>query len=429
MNKIFKIIITLVLLALITMTAMFCFKICPPKGPWMSPPWCGSPSFIRNTYELDAKASHLNQIKAVNMADTWGANYNFQMIENTRNNIESSFDRVKELGAEEVYVHDFHRAVYKDSKQDFSSLNYQIVDEIFANDMRDESMTENDIKNLTKAAHDRVLKLGIKHNMAFVDIGKYILSGLTEGIEFNVNKDFEEFNSSHTEEWIRDFFNKWEARLIEKAKIYNKYGVDIMSITPSWMNPTFAEHEELANELYRNLIINLKKEFNGQIHAELNIYGIIDGYNGKEDWAKYDYYKLADVKEVRVYSLPNDKYKKEGIVSLLENFNTWSKNKGIKLSVFFSPFSYHDALNGGIIEFHDFNGEKIKSIEKDFDDQVESWQAFFNNIESYNNLERIIAGSMWWDDAMDPEVKVRINISPSFRNKPAEEIIKQWYLR
>jgi len=427
MNKLFKIICVSIFIILITLIVMFSFKICPPKGPWMSPPWCDS-KFTRNIFNLEVKASHLNQIKAINMADTWGANYNFGMIENTRNNIDSSFDRVKEIGAEEVYVHDFHRAVYG-SKQDFASLDYQIVDEIFANDMRDESMNEKDIEKLTKAAHERNLKLGIKHNMAFVDIGKYIINGLNQDISTSVNKDFEDFNSNHTEEWIRDFFNKWEARLIEKAKIYNKYGVDIMSITPSWMNPSFAGHESLTNELTKKLINNLKKEFKGQIHTELNIYGIIDGNNKEEDWTKYDYYKLVDIKEVRVYSLPNNKYKQEGINSLLDYFNSWSSKQGIKLSIFFSPFSYGNALNNGIVEFHDINNENIKSIERDWDDQVNSWQIFFESIKNYNNLERIVASSMWWDDAMDPEVNLKISISSSFRNKPAEEVIKQWYLK
>lgn len=427
MNKIFKIILLISLIIIAIIIAMFYFKICPPRGPWISPPWCTS-NFLKNTYNLNVKASHLNQIKAVNMADTWGANYNFGMFENTRNNIENSFDRVKELGSEEVYVHDFHRAVYKE-KQEFTSLNYEIVDEIFANDMRDESITEKDLQKLTKNAHERGLKLGIKHNMAFVDIGKYMINGLTQNIGTSVSKDFEDFNYNHTEEWIKDFFNKWESRLIEKGKIYNKYGVDIMSITPSWMNPTFAGHEELANDLYKKLINNLKGEFKGQIHTELNIYGIIDGINGKEDWNKYDYYKLTDIKEVRVYSLPNDKYKQEGINSLLNYFNSWANEQGIKLSIFFSPFSYHDALNGGIVEFHDSNKDYIKAIEKDWDDQVESWQIFFESINGLNNLERIVASSMWWDDAMDPEVNLKISISPSFRNKPAEEVIKQWYLK
>jgi hypothetical protein len=35
------------------------------------------------------------------------------MFEDTRKNIDESFDRVQQLGAQEVYVHDFHRAIFE----------------------------------------------------------------------------------------------------------------------------------------------------------------------------------------------------------------------------------------------------------------------------------------------------------------------------
>jgi glutamate synthase (NADPH/NADH) small chain len=78
----------------------------------------------------------------------------------------------KRLGAEEVYVHDFHRAVFE-GESSASSLNYQIQDEIFLNDFRDESIGIEDLKKLANSAHDRGLLLGIKHNMHFIDMSKY----------------------------------------------------------------------------------------------------------------------------------------------------------------------------------------------------------------------------------------------------------------
>jgi hypothetical protein len=76
--------------------------------------------------------------------------------------------------------------------------------------MRDESFSEYDVEKLTKEAHERGLKIGIKHNMAFVNIGKYITEGLTGKIEGSVQKDYQDFNSSHSEEWIKDYFSKWQ---------------------------------------------------------------------------------------------------------------------------------------------------------------------------------------------------------------------------
>ncbi|MBU1722067.1 hypothetical protein KKG38_04755 [Patescibacteria group bacterium] len=437
MKIVIKIFTAIIGFVVLVVGLMFAFKACPPQGPWMMPPWCEDKTFERPVYDIDVKTQVLSQTKAVNMADTWGRNYNFSMIENTRNNIESSFDRVKELGAEEVYVHDFNRAVYNHKEEDFASLDYEIVDEIFANDLRDESMTEKDIKKLAKAAHERGLKLGIKQNMAFVDIGKYIKEGLTGEIQGGVEEDYVAFNSEHSEEWIRDYFKKWEARLLERGKLYEKYGVDIISITPNWMGPTFIGQEALANDLQKELIAKLRGVFSGEIHTEIDFWGVIhEGRTDREDWRKYDYYKDADIQEVRVYQLVDNfavvdgastAQIKVGIDRLLDRFEQYAEKNEIKMSVFFSPSSYPNAINVGAAEFHDIRNADVAAIQKDWDHQADAWQAFFEAVSQRQLIDRVNVSAMWWDNAMDPDVKVRISISPSVRNKPAEEIIKQWF--
>jgi hypothetical protein len=345
MGKITKILFSVVGFALLIIIIMFVAQICPPAGPWPTPPWCGDNKFEAITYETTHIPGNLDIVPAVNMFDTWGKNYNFGMFENTRNNIESSFDRVASLGAKEVYVHDFHRAVYE-GEVDFASLNYELVDEIFLNDMRDESMTEKDIKKLTETAHANNLEIGINHNIAFVNIGKYIKQG--GNIDENVQKDFAEFNKSHSEEWIKDFFAKWQSRLVAKAKIYEKYGIDIMSITPNWMGPTYAGHEKLANELQKELIKNIRQVFSGQIHVGLNEYGFIAGKNGSEDYTKYNYYKDADIIQLSIYNLrkpyilydnPDLAEIKKGFERYLNEFEAKAVRENIKISVMFSPFS------------------------------------------------------------------------------------------
>ncbi len=435
MKKLFIIILGIVLVVGIVVGTMFTFKICPPAGPWPMPPWCGVKNFTRNSFEWQAVVKPLQQIKAVNMADTWGANYNFGMFENTRRNIESSFDRVKELGASEVYVHDFHRAIY-DHEVDFTSTSYKIVDEIFLNDFRDESMTVEDLEKLATAAHARGLKIGVKHNMSFVNIGKYIVSGLTGGIDSSVKNDLNKFNEGHSEVWVRDFFDKWQTRLVERGKMYQAAGFDTMSITPTWMGPAFVGQEKLANELWKNLITDVRVVFTGKIHVEASVYGWLDGKDGQEDWLQYDYYKLADITEVRVYSLPG-KYNTDlnptgsemraSISRLLDDLENRAKANGVKLSVFFAPFSYFNALNEGIVEFYDVLNPLVVSKKQDWQYQANAYQAFFEELSGRSFVERIIVSNFWWDDAMDPEVKPRISISGSFRNKIAEAVVSKWF--
>ena len=95
--------------------------------------------------------------------------------------------------------------------------------------------------------------------------------------------------------------------------------------------------------------------------------------------------------------------------------------------VFFSPFSYKNAINDGIVEYYDVLNKDTKETEKDWEHQVDAWQGFFEADYSREFVEGVNASTMWWDNAMDPDVKVKISISPSIRNKPAEEVIKQWF--
>jgi len=428
MKKIIIISLSLVALFLVLSGIMFTFKICPPVGPWPTPPWCHT-GFTRNTYEVATNAVRLPQIKSVNMSDTWGRNYNMNMVENTRDNIAPSFDRVKKLGANEVYVHDFDRAVFE-KDADFTTEKYTLEDEIFLNDMRDESMNESDIKKLAEEAHSKGLKIGIKRNLSFVNIGKYIVAGISGNIQSTVETDYAKFNSGHTEEWIRDYFAKWEKRLMEKATVYQKYGIDIMSITPTWMGPTFAGHEVLANDLQKNLIAKLRTVYKGKIHAEVSRYGFFENKDGNEDWTKYDYYKDADIVEMRIYDLP-EKYRnakiEEALPQYLADLNSTAGEKGTKLSLFFAPSSYVDAMKTGSLEVLDYRSDKVKNAVPDYPYQSKTFEIFLSTLPSLGNIERINVASFPWDDALDPEVKPKLSVASTFRNKPAEQMIEQWF--
>lgn len=428
MKKAFITLLVIVLFLLISIGLMFKLNICPPKGPWPTPPWCQA-DFVKYEYEVNVSPSHLSQIKAVNMFDTWGRNYNMSMIETTQANISESFSRVQSLGASEIYIHDFDRAVYE-GETDFSSTKYEIVDEIFLNDMRDESISQTDLEKLVAEAHSRNMKLGIKRNISFVNIGKYIEDGLKGNISQSVTDDYNEFNKQHSEEWIKDYFSKWQKRLIEKGEMYQKAGVDIMSISPSFQEPTFAGQEKLVNEEWKKLIAELRKVFKGQIMVDINIYGLVDGNNGLENWNLYNYFEEADILEVKIYNILSKYQKedmKESLSDMIEEINNKAQAKNIKVSLFFAPSSYKNGINAGPVEVLDYNNEEIKKLEKDYDEQVMAFNYFFQSVKDKKNIERINVGNFNWDDALDPEVKPRLSLSAGFRNKPAEKVIEAWY--
>jgi hypothetical protein len=431
--KIILIILSIILFIILVISTMFSFTLCPPSGPWPSPPWCKtySPVF----YEIEVEAEPLSQIKGVQMSDTWGRNYNFMMEGVTWNNIESSFDRLNDLGIEEIYVHDFHQVKYK-GKQDFKSTDYKIIGGTFWDDLRDEEISQKHLNTLANEAHKRGMKIAYANNLAFVNIGKYVRS---DNIAAEVAKDSAEFNQVHTEEWVRYFFNVWEKRMLLKAKQLNKAGFDIMSVTPTWMGPTFRQNEELANELWINLIKSIKENFDGEVHVIIPFNGFEyeDPKNpDMENTKYYDYYKEADIVQINFFGL-HERYHAEDTTigemkkaydHFLNEMEERAKEKDVKFSIKFSAFSVENAVNfDDFVEYHDIKNPEVLAIKPDYEHQANQYRAFFKSIRGRDRIERVIIGGFWWDDAMDPEVKVRISLSPSPRNKPTETIIREWF--
>ncbi|RLJ09079.1 MAG: hypothetical protein DRP15_04245, partial [Candidatus Aenigmatarchaeota archaeon] len=370
----------------------------------------------------------------VYMADTWGANYNFNWFENTRKNIESSFERLKNIGSDEVYVNDFYMTVFDNESADWTiDTDYHIEPEIFANDFRDEAMTQDDLNRLANTAHKNGMKIGWRTSFHMVNIGKYI--GVKDIAE-EVEKDWERFTSvERTEEWIKDFFTKWKSLMLDRAEALNKAGFDIMIVTPGWHNPRFHPHEELANTLWKDLIIAVKKKFNGKVGVIVDRYGYLNKKTDSEDWSKYDFYKEADLVYYFVYYLPG-KYKvkdnpsvaeiKQGFDRYFDDLEKLAEEDNINLSLMVGIQSFENSVNHeGFIEFYDFTNPKVKSVKKDWQHQADVFEAILQSLED-RNFNKVIFIGYWWDDAMDPEVKPLISLAMSFRNKPAEGVFEKW---
>ena len=98
--------------------------------------------------------------------------------------------------------------------------------------------------------------------------------------------------------------------------MYQQAGVDSMSISPTRMEPKFAGQEILANELQKKLITEVRKVFTGKIYVEVSRYGFFENRDGNENRTKYDFYKDADIVEMRIYDL-------------MEKFRTMETTAGI----------------------------------------------------------------------------------------------------
>ena len=181
--------------------------------------------------------------------------------------------------------------------------------------------------------------------------------------------------------------------------------------------------------------MEIRKEFSGQIAVDFNVYGFNDGNNAQENWRKYDFYKNAEIVEVKVYKIL-EKYQnlysgedrmQKAITKMVDDFDARAKELGIKISIFFAPSSYVGGVFAGPVEYLDVKNPEIIALQADYEEQLRVFQYFFEAVKDKENIVRLNVGNFAWDDALDPEVKPKISVSASFRNKPAENAVEMWF--
>jgi len=373
------------------------------------------------------------------MSDTWGKNYNMAMFEDTRTNTASSFAAAAKTGASQVYVTDFQRAVFDNASADWvTDTGYHYEGDIFANDMRDEVMTQEDMNRLAATAHAHGMKIGWKTSVHFVDIGKYIASGISGNIAGDTAKDWDRWSKTpRTSAWTRDYFTKYRAMLLEKAAMLNAAGFDEMIITPGWNTPNFHPCEKEADDLWKSTINDVKATFRGKVGVVLDTYGFMDGKNGDEDWTQYDYYTAADTCYYFLYTIPPRYVTSQDTdqPTLTREFSAYldtleqnAKAKNISIRLVPGIFSYKGGViaNRFDIDPLDINNPAVRAAQPDWIGQADAYDALFTAAKGREHISGIMPNGYAWDDSMDPAVPAKISIGIQYRTKPAEGVITKW---
>ena len=397
----------------------------------------------QSTYDFVSADIEYMPVKGVFMADTWGKNYNFTWGEDTRKNIESSFDRVAALGAEEVYVADFYRAIYDSGSFELDNLDYHIEPDIFENDQRDQAMTREELVQLAEAAHARGLKIAWSSNFTFVDFGTYI----GKDILAEDARDKAKVNAPKSEAWVTDFLTKWRVLLLDRAIALQAAGFDIMVISPHYHAPTYAPFDDTADEMWLETIQEVRKVFNGEIgyiveghHTWINAYD-------QQDWLdSHEFYNELDIPITLLTDFSQDwnsDYKPQSnsfedlrtsIERYFDDIEQGAGQLGQNPAILFGCASFKDVFLLGNAELQGIGPEDAPTllrkgeISPDFQYQADCYEAMLQASADRQVIQRSILKAYWWDDAMDPDTAIyAISISESIRNKPAEAVVGKWW--
>jgi len=425
---------------LIIFFALLLGCICPPndwEGPW--PPWCekgeswerpkttqmGSDTntggevidpfeeiqkivapakteYDTNKFvpkELDyigaPENSEKNIVMGAAMHDIWGK-YCIgepQICEETLPFVDSSFERLSDIGAELVLISDF-TALYKGG---------EIVRPHPLSGAHE--VSEAELKEMTDKAHELGLKM-------------MLITNLYEG-ENGARAEFD--NSIDSDEYASKAFGAWKEIMLAQAKKAQNAGVDYFIVNSRDMQLDSFSNRELLNREYGEVLKNTKENFSGKVCVWGTKWLLSElDYTVDADCVIEDYgvNVILDGASEDVNSV-KDKW--------IEYFSTgeYASFEGQEIFQMILMPSYDGATKNGWIEpGMPYPAGKYK---RDFKEQAIVYEGFFRAIEeSEVPFYGIISYSMWWHNSLWADTSEGNAFGHSIRNKDAEQVFYNW---
>ncbi len=363
----------------------------------------------------------------VDMIDTWTINYNMQLLEDSRRNLDSTMARIKAMGGKEILIYSLVEMF--GNKENFTLQEVEpmptfIFAQLRHKYMRDAQITEREMKQIVNTAQKYGLEVLLKYNIE-ADYTQYIniSSGFStargsggNAAEERAGADFGR-NEPKTKEWLDRYFSQLKNILVNFAKRAENAGVDKLDLTPHYKPPTVEPLQDYADEKWREIVKAVREVYHGKIYNVPDgdgIYiGVISsscGINVKPNAA------ISEMKAA--WKMELDKVKAE------------YETRNIPVVYMNGCGSYDGAASGKVaMEFADYIEVEAAGYQPDWQEQADTFEAFFQALSEHQTNTIVGFGTMGfaWDDMLRPYIKPYYNdLSGNIRNKPAEAVWKKW---
>jgi len=379
-----------------------------------------------------------NIVPLITTEDTWTINYNMNLFEDTRRNLDSTFARIASIGGKEVMVFSFIDFIGDDKE----SITLKETASPYKQ-WRDAAITSSEMKDIARIAKKYALKSIIAYNVG-AEYSKYInvslLGRFTGGAagggsggnaaEQKAGDDFGR-DEPKTKEWLDSEFSQLQSILVRWAADAEKAGIYAIDITPEYRMPTSKPFYDYADAKFSEIIKAVRDVYHGKIYATN-----FNSYGGLRQNPRPKYIDDADV---LILHLPLLNVR-EG-ASVAEMRTSWSiilDSIEADFADYKKPIylvenvgSYSGANNGkGGMEWGDFTEVAQAGYKRDWQGQADAIEALFQAFAKRTRFTGIGTGAKFaWDDLMAPEyASPRNDLTSNIRNKPAEAIWKKWVL-
>lgn len=380
--------------------------------------------------DLDMPRISREVLPVVEMYDTWSINYNMQFFEDTRRNLDASMARIQEMGGKQIGVYSFIEILGDKEDivvQEDPPMPRNIFGQLKHKYGRDASITESEMKQIAKTADKYGLETILFYNVG-ADYTKYIQITANpfarrgtggDVAEKRAGEDFGRYDPKTTE-WLDSYFGQLQVVLVDWARRAETAGIGAIDITPRYRPPTTAPFDDYADEKWRGIVSAMREVYRGKIYADGNptYRDAVDGLIVNTGITVRPDATIVDMREA---------WKRElrAVEAAYAGYNK-------PLFVMAGLASFDGALSGKSgMEFLDYLEVEAAGYERDWQEQADGYEAFFQAL-SEGNMKFAGIGTRFlsWDDMMGPDyIPSRYSdLASNIRNKPAEAVWKKWVL-
>jgi len=439
---------------------MFVFDICPPQGPWPTPPWCEGNSFSNYSWhpeknDLNNPADFENEV-LVEKGKVTTEEKDFQEVSQEKNagisgettstvTKKEIVEKPEEKIIPTIYKKDFQKGVtfgamkwdtyakqhVKESMADAINLGVNTIviipdwfvfpdqygveikpfyesDGVFPNATGwiTPTLTDNELTSIVRLAKKNNLNVVLKPHVDPIDFG---ITPKSNRVEL------------HPKNWDT-WFSNYEKFILHYADFAEKEGADALVVgteldTTIWQMPNSAEK-------WNNLICKIRKIYKGKLTYSVGCYnGGCQGPSEVGFWSSLDYIGFEPYFGLSNKNNPTVEEMAQSFGSKLDSYaGVLSKkyNKPVVLSEV-NVYGY-DGVNKDPI------GATPANAVKDHQEQADYYDALFRTIKNRDWIQGVYLWGWYIGTTSEKDKPSQLNdFGDSFAQKKAGEVVKEWF--
>lgn len=435
MGKLKGVIVAVILIPVATVLVMWAFKICPPQGPWPTPPWCGEDAAsgkdpaMSDGQVWQQPQEYLDLIAgpdwtAEEAATKIPTGHTLMDISNTfliQDRYETTLQSMKSNQAQWVVFDNYYS---------YASLDPPVMgpfENKTAYSFR--NATDQELEKMIEAAHQQGLKFALMSELNF-DLAKGKFTTWEDSQKFwqesqtlldRMGKDLMQPTPEQNAYWDA-WFSEYTGYMLAQAGAAQRYGADLLVIGKQIDGAI-----RMGNtERWKKLIQEVRSVYQGPIAYAAYTNNEYSQFQDCGFMSDLDYLILYMYNAVTEDADPSIAELKTSFEMIIDRQADAFYQQSGKKVILLTPFQSRDY--GARQEWFE-PAALAPDVKQDLLIQAKMYEALFQALADEESVEMVWTWGYWWlenDFNREEGSPASFEKSSTVRNKPAAEVIRRW---